>query len=228
MLGRKERDQLEFFVCGSLRDLVPDDHVLVRVDRVLDLAWLFAEVADLYADGFGRPGIDPEAAVRLMLAGFLQGIVHDRRLMRDASVNLAMRWFSGYGMAEALPDHSSLTRIRQRWGSERFRAIFARVVGDCLGAGIVSGDVVHMDATLIRADVSLGSLVAQHLDAVDLANLDEDDRLSRQTGKFKKLCVTDPDASRQCCAIGPSDNGGGDKLYRTAASAFLQAAHLGR
>ena len=60
MLGRKERDQLEFFVCGSLRDLVPDDHVLVRVDRVLDLAWLFAEVADLYADGFGRPGIDPE------------------------------------------------------------------------------------------------------------------------------------------------------------------------
>ena len=179
MLGRKERDQLEFFVCGSLRDLLPEDHVLVRVDRVLDLSWLSGEVADLYADGFGRPGIDPEAAVRLMLAGFLQGIVHDRRLMRDASVNLAIRWFAGYGMAEALPDHSSLTRIRQRWGSERFRAIFARVVKDCLAAGIVSGDVVHMDATLIRADVSLGSLVAQHLDAVDAANLDEADRLSR-------------------------------------------------
>ena len=77
MLGRKERDQLEFFVCGSLRDLLPDDHALVRVDRVLDLSWLSGEVADLYADGFGRPGIDPEAAVRLMLAGFLQGIVHD-------------------------------------------------------------------------------------------------------------------------------------------------------
>ena len=60
MLGRKERDQLEFFVCGSLRDLIPDDHVLVRVDRVLDLSWLAAEVADLYSDGFGRPGIDPE------------------------------------------------------------------------------------------------------------------------------------------------------------------------
>lgn len=202
MLGRKERDQLEFFVCGSLRDLLPEDHVLVRVDRVLDLSWLSGEVADLYADGFGRPGIDPEAAVRLMLAGFLQGIVHDRRLMRDASVNLAIRWFAGYGMAEALPDHSSLTRIRQRWGSERFRAIFARVVKDCLAAGIVSGDVVHMDATLIRADVSLGSLVAQHLDAVDAANLDEADRLSRATGKFKKLCVTDPDASMATSAAG--------------------------
>ena len=60
MLGRKERDQREFFVCGSLRDVLPEDHVLVRVDRVLDLSWLPAEVADLYADRFGRPGIDPE------------------------------------------------------------------------------------------------------------------------------------------------------------------------
>lgn len=202
MLGRKERDQLEFFVCGSLRDLIPDDHVLVRVDRVLDLSWLAAEVADLYSDGFGRPGIDPEVAVRLMLAGFLQGIVHDRRLMRDASVNLAIRWFAGFGMSEALPDHSSLTRIRQRWGSDRFRLIFARVVRDCQSAGIVSGDVVHMDATLIRADVGLGSLAARHMEAVDLANLDEDDRLSRSTGKFKKLCITDPDATMATSSAG--------------------------
>lgn len=122
--------------------------------------------------------------------------------MRDASDNLAMRWFAGYGMADALPDHSSLTRIRQRWGSERFRAIFVRVVKDCLTAGVVSGDVVHMDATLIRADVSLGSLVAQHLDAVDVANPDEDNRLSRKIGKFKKLCVTDPDASMATSAAG--------------------------
>lgn len=202
MLGRKQRDQLEFFVCGSLRDLIPEDHVLVRVDRVLDLSWLSGAVADLYTDGFGRPGIDPEAAVRLMLAGFLQGIVHDRRLMRDASVNLAIRWFAGYGMAEALPDHSSLTQIRHRWGSERFRAIFVRVVKDCLTAGIVSGDVVHMDATLIRADVSLGSLVARHMDAVDLANLDKADRLSRSTGNFKKLCVTQSDDCMATSAAG--------------------------
>ena len=71
MLGSKERRQLEFFVCGSLRDLVPDDHVLARVDRVLDLGWLREEVAELYAPDVGRPGIDPEAALRLMLAGFL-------------------------------------------------------------------------------------------------------------------------------------------------------------
>lgn len=70
MLGRKERDQLELFMTGSLRQLVPDDHVLARVDRVLDLSWLRAEVAEFYCEANGRPGIDPEVAVRLMLAGF--------------------------------------------------------------------------------------------------------------------------------------------------------------
>jgi transposase len=95
MLARRERRQLELFVAGSLRALLPDEHVLVRVDRVLDLGWLRAEVEPLYCTEAGRPGIDPEVAVRLMLAGLLVGIVHDRRLKREAQVNLAIRWFIG-------------------------------------------------------------------------------------------------------------------------------------
>ena len=79
MLGSKPRGQCELLMAGSLRDLVPDDHVVARVDRVVDVSWLRAEVRSCYAaDGAGRPGIDPEAAVRLMLAGFLLSIVHDR------------------------------------------------------------------------------------------------------------------------------------------------------
>jgi len=100
MLGRKDRDQLELFITGSLRQLVPDDHILVRVDRNLDLSWLCGEVADFYCADNGRPGLDPEVAVRLMLAGLLLGIVHDRRLMRESQVNLAIRWFIGYGLHE--------------------------------------------------------------------------------------------------------------------------------
>lgn len=203
MLGRKERGQLEFFVCGSLRDLVPDDHVLARVDRVLDLSWLHEEVAELYARDVGRPGIDPEAAVRLMLAGFLLGIVHDRRLMREAQVNLAICWFAGFGLHERLPDHSSLTRIRQRWGAERFRRIFERTVKACVAAGIAKGEIVHADASLIRADVAWESLAVRHVDAMTAANGDgeqslEDERRlrnSKKTGKFKKVCLTDPDAT---------------------------------
>jgi IS5 family transposase len=121
--------------------------------------------------------------------------VHDRKLMREAQVNLAIRWFIGYGLHEKLPDHSSLTRIRQRWGAERFRKIFQRTVRACLDAKIAAADVVHVDATLIRANVSWEALADRHLDAVEAENLDEADRQSRDTGKFKKICTTDPDAT---------------------------------
>jgi transposase len=201
MLGRKERDQLELFITGSLRSLVPDDHVLVRIDRVLDLGWLRAEVADLYCAENGRPGIDPEVAVRLMLAGFLLGIVHDRRLMREAQVNLAIRWFVGYGLHEALPDHSSLTRIRQRWGEAVFRTVFTRVVQQCQAAGLVTAETVHIDASLIRADVSMDALVARHLDAVETAN--DAERTARKSDRFKKLCRTDPDATMATSSKAP-------------------------
>ena len=76
MLGRKERDQLELFITGSLRQVIPDEHVMVRVDRLLDLSWLRDEVANCYCLDDGRPGIDPEVAVRLVLAGLLTGIAH--------------------------------------------------------------------------------------------------------------------------------------------------------
>lgn len=201
MLGRKERGQLELFITGSLRDLIPDDHVLVRIDRVLDLGWLRTEVAELYCAENGRPGIDPEVAVRLMLAGFLLGVVHDRRLMRDAQVNLAIRWFIGYALHEALPDHSSLTRIRQRWGEDVFRRIFTRVVRQCQAAGLVSAETIHIDASLIRANVSMDALVSRHLDAVEDAN--EAERDARTSGKFKKLCRTDPDATMATSSMAP-------------------------
>jgi transposase len=201
MLGRKERGQLELFITGSLRGLIPDDHVLVKIDQVLDLGWLRAEVLGLYCPDNGRPGIDPEVAMRLMLAGFLLGIVHDRRLIREAQVNLAIRWFIGYALHEALPDHSSLTRIRQRWGEDMFRRIFTRVVRQCQAAGLVSAETVHIDASLIRADVSMDALVSRHLDAVKDAN--DAERDARTSGKFKKLCRTDPDATMATSSKAP-------------------------
>ena len=167
----------------------------------------------MYAPGVGRPAIDPEAAVRLMLAGFLLGIVHDRRLMREAQVNLAIRWFAGFGLGDRLPDHSSLTRIRQRWGAERFRHVFQRTARACVSAGIAKGEVVHVDASLIRADVSWESLAVRHVSSIAAANGDEafevdapgveacdaaverQLRNSKKSGKFKKVCLTDPEAT---------------------------------
>ena len=107
MLGRQERWQEDLFVAAPLRDLVSDDYILKRVERVLDLSWLRDEVRDCYDEQQGRPSIDPEAAVRLMLAGLFQGITSDRKLMRETQVNLAIRWFAGYRLHEKLPHHSS-------------------------------------------------------------------------------------------------------------------------
>jgi IS5 family transposase len=116
-------------------------------------------------------------------------------------VNLAIRWFAGCALHEALPDHSSLTRIRQRWGAERFRRIFERTVMACVAAGIAKGEVVHADATLVRADVSWESLAVRHVEAVEAENGDADREVERrrrdakQSGKCKKICTTDPGAS---------------------------------
>jgi transposase len=206
MIGNQDRWQDDLFVAGPLRTLIPDDHVLRRVDSVLDLSWLREEVKDCYCQDNGRPGIDPESAVRLMLAGLFQGIVHDRKLMREAQVNLAIRWFAGFRLHEKLPDHSSLTRIRQRWGVERFKRIFQRTVQTCCEAGLVNGDTVHIDATLLRADVSWESLTAEHAEKVWQANAAEEEPdgdpppAKRGRPRTKPVCPkkyspTDPEAT---------------------------------
>ena len=210
MLGRQERWQEDLFVVAPLRELIPDDHILKRVDRVLALAWLHDEVRDCYHQGLGRRSIDPEAAVRLMLAGLFQGITSDRKLMREAQVNLAIRWFAGCRLHEPLPDHSSLTRIRQRWGAERFKRLFRKSVEACVQARLVNAETVHVDATLIRADVSWESLTERHVERVLQENPPGDDdqpaplsngaksrrgRKSTKPPKAKKYSPTDPDAT---------------------------------
>jgi len=198
MLGEQNRTQDEMFVSGTLHELIPEDYILKKVDRVLDLSWLRAEVADLYCATNGRPSIDPEAAVRLMLAGFFHGLVHDRALMREARMHLGMRWFAGFALHESLPDHSSLTRLRQRWGAERFRRIFERTVGLCIQAGLVDGQTVHIDATLIRADVSWESISLQHAEQVWEANQDASGEMPPKPvkpPKRKKRSSTDPECT---------------------------------
>lgn len=203
MIGRQDRWQEDLFVAGPLSSLIPEDHILKRVDKFLDLSWLNEAVKYLYCSDNGRPGIAPEAAVRLMLAGFFGGIVHDRKLMREAQVNIAIRWFAGYRLDEKLPDHSSLTRIRQRWGADRFKRIFVKTIESCIDAGLVNGETVHVDATLIRADVSWESLTVKYAEDTLKENTvkEEDDKPKRpgrprsKKPKAKKTSTTDPDAT---------------------------------
>ena len=199
MLGEQDKKkQVEFFTPLILENLIPDDYILKKVDKVIDLSWIRDEVRDLYSETMGRPSIDPECAVRLMLAGFFHGIVHDRKLMREAKLHLGIRWFAGYSMDDQLPDHSTLSKLRERWGVEVFKKIFQRTVRQCVDAGLVDVETVHVDATLIRADASWESIVDVYTDEVVRENDEGDDggkpHGKRGSGK-KKVSVTDPDCS---------------------------------
>ena len=201
MQGKPQARQRTRFVVGCLEDLIPEDHILKRVDAVLDLRWLAEEVRACYCEDNGRPSVPPESALRLMLAGILHGIVSDRKLMGEAQVNLAIRWFAGYGLQDKLPDHSTLTKIRQRWGAERFKRIFLRVVRQCVDAGLVSGETLHIDATQILADVSWEGVTTSHMDRVLEENGEaeseewEDLAAELAAKKGKKWNPTDPDAT---------------------------------
>jgi transposase len=209
MQTRKIR-QDELFTSGPLCDLIPEDHILKQVERIIDLSWFHDAVRHCYCQVNGRPSVDPEAALRLMLAGFFQGITSDRQLMREAQVNVAIRWFAGYTLTDRLPDASSFTRIRQRWGEALFREVFERSVRQCMDAGLVNASTVHVDATLIRADVSWDSLVTRHADQTleeNTADRDKDEggpqgppkqkpgRPRTKAPKKKKYSPTDPEAT---------------------------------
>jgi transposase len=142
----------------AIESAVPKDHFYRHLHRVLDLSFVHDLVADRYASG-GRPSIDPEVFFRLQLMMFFAGIRSERQMLEQASYNLAMRWYAGYNMDEALPDHSSLSKIRTRLGLPVFRRFFEVVTEQCVKAGLVRGEELIFDATKVRANASMDSLI---------------------------------------------------------------------
>ncbi len=155
MMGRLERDQERLFYEYRLDDLVPADHLARKVDAVLDLSWLRAELAPYYSHT-GRPSVDPELMIRMLIVGYVFAIRSERQLCAEVQVNMAYRWFCGLTIESAIPDHSAFSRARH----ERFRdgdilrRVFERVVGRCIVEGLVGGEAFSVDASLIKADVN--------------------------------------------------------------------------
>src|SRR5918998_2296073 len=130
MLGPAKVRRVDQPVLASLDALVPAHHFYRHLEAKLDLAFVRDLVRTAYKDG-GRPSIDPVIFFKLQLIMFFEGIRSERHLIELASLNLAHRWYLGYGLAEPLPDHSRLTRIRQRLGLPIFQRFFERVVDLC-------------------------------------------------------------------------------------------------
>jgi transposase len=145
-------------IAVSLEDLIPRDNFYRHLEEKLDLSFVRDWTRELYAKR-GRPSIDPVIFFKLQLVMFFEGIRSERKLIATASLNLAHRWYLGYALDEPLPDHSSLTRIRQRLGITTFERFFERIVDLCQEAGLVWGRELFVDATKIEANAALDSLV---------------------------------------------------------------------
>src|SRR5215218_10003067 len=152
-----------------------DEPVTVSLET-LDLSFVREWARELYT-ARGRPGIDPVVFFKLQLVMFFEGIRSERKLVETASLHLAHRWYLGYALDEPLPDHSSLTRIRQRLGVAVFARFFEKVVDLCQDAGLVWGRELFVDATKVHANADIDSLVPRfyHEAKGHLAELFADD-----------------------------------------------------
>src|SRR5215217_4665381 len=156
MMGTKAR-VFRPVVNISLEDLVPADHFYRHVERALDLSFVRDLVRASYA-GIGRPSVDPVVFFKLQVVLFFEGLRSERQLMRVVADRLSLRWYLGYDLTEPLPDHSSLTRIRDRYGLAVFRRFFEAITEQCVAAGLVWGRELYVDATKVDADAALDSL----------------------------------------------------------------------
>ena len=142
----------------SLEEMVPKDNPYRRLEAALDLSFVRDLVRPLYAGG-GRPSVDPVVFFKLQLVMFFEDLRSERPLMHVVGDRLSLRWYLGYDLHEPLPDHSSLTRIRERYRLEIFRSFFDRIVEECVQAGLMRGDELFFDSTTVKADAARGSLV---------------------------------------------------------------------
>jgi transposase len=158
VLGQKAR-MCKVHRAISLEQLVPQDHFYRQVEAKLDLSFVRELVKDMYASPMGRPSIDPVVFFKLQLIMFFEGIRSERQLMETVNVNLAHRWFLGYDLDEAVPEHSSLTRIRDRYGLEVFQRFFEKIVELCQTAGLVWGKELYFDGSKVKANADIDKQV---------------------------------------------------------------------
>ncbi len=150
-VGRQDRLFYEF----DLEEMVPSDHLLRKIDAVLDLSWLRGELEAHYSH-LGCPSICPELMMRMLLVGYCYSIRSERRLCQEVRMNLAYRWFCGLGLEDTVPHHStfSVNRLGRFRDSDVLRQVFDRVMLSCMAAGLVRGEGFAVDASVIEADAS--------------------------------------------------------------------------
>lgn len=163
MMGKPVQRMAKLFHVGfHLEERVPADHPLRRIERAVDFAFVRPIVAESYGYN-GHESLDPACVLKLLFLCFYENVRSERELLRQLPMRLDWLWFCGLDLDDPIPHHSVLSKARRRWGVDAFDQMFQQVLRLCLQAGLISGDTVHADSTLLKAHASLESRVPRQL-----------------------------------------------------------------
>lgn len=159
----------------SLEDLVPQGHLLRKIDKHIDFSFIRSEVEHLYCANNGRPALDPICLFKCLFVGYLYGIRSERQLIKDIEVNVAYRWFVGLGLTDKVPDASTFSQNRRRRFSESdiYQKIFDEVVRQAMKAGLVGGKVLYTDSTHLKANANKARFDVKEVSSSALNYLDD-------------------------------------------------------
>jgi transposase len=205
MMGQHSRSESLFYYF-RIEDQVPENHLLRLIDRHVSFEFVRETLRDSYSET-GRPSIDPEVLLRILLLGYLYGITSERKLVDELRMHLAWRWFTGLGFDQEIPDHSTFSKNRHGrfQQSNLFQELFERIVDQCINAGLVKGENMSVDGSLILANANTDSRVPRE-QLAEAAKVSYGARkyleeLEQQNGdgepvhQQEKVSTTDPDAT---------------------------------
>jgi len=205
MMGQHTRSESLFYYF-RLEDQVPENHLLRLVDKHIDFGFVRERLNDSYSET-GRPSIDPELLMRLLLIGYLYGVSSERKLVEELRMHLAWRWFTGLGFDQEVPNHSTFSKNRHGRFQESkvFEQLFEEVVAQCLSVGLVRGEQLSVDGTFVEANASKESRIPreQLAEAAQvnrtvreyLAELEIENPVEEPTHNQDKVSTTDPDST---------------------------------
>jgi transposase len=159
MMGQHDRSETLFYYF-RLEDQVPETHLLRLIEKHVSFAFVREKLKDSYSET-GRPSIDPELLLRILLIGYLYGITSERKLVEELRMHLAWRWFTGLGFDQEIPHHSTFSKNRHGrfQESKLFEHVFKEIVARCLEAGLVEGDNLSVDGSFVEANASKESRI---------------------------------------------------------------------
>ena len=205
MMGKHDRAESLFYYF-RIEDHVPENHLLRLIDRHVSFAFVQEKLKSFYSEA-GRPSIDPELLLRILLIGYLYGVTSERKLVQELSMHLAWRWFTGLNFDQTVPHHSTFSKNRHGrfQDSDIFREIFEQIVARCTEAGLVRGDDVSVDGSFVEANAGRSSGIPreQLQEAAQvkrtvrqyLADLAEENPAEGFSVRQDRVSTTDPDAA---------------------------------